>query len=198
MSPAPSASRAERRRRARTAPRGPLPHTGRADRLAGARWARRDPDTLVFFTMPWPVWLSALGLIAMAAWTILSARADGNWFGAAGLIFVAMAIWLIGKAPRERITLTRAPGQLRVEEGTPFLRTRAQLPFAEIDGFAIEHNRAAHLYRVVAVSADRRLPIGRSFLDAAEARQRITALAEWMPADAPPVDTRLDVEEDEE
>lgn len=191
-------NRADRRRRARTAPRGPLPHTGRADRLAGARWARRDPDAFVFYTMPWPVWLSALGLIAIAAWTTLAARAEGNWFGVAGLMFVALAIWLVGKAPRERITLTRDPGRLRIEEGTPFLRARAELPFAEIDGFAIEHNRAAHLYRVVAVTADRRLPLGRSFLDAHEAHQRATALADWIPADAPPVDTRLDDDEDEE
>lgn len=191
-------SRADRRRRTRNTPRGPLPHTGRADRIAGARWAHRDPETFVFYTLPWPVWASALGLIAIGAWTLLAAYADRNWFGAAGVMFPALALWLIAKAPRERITLRTAPALLRIEEGYPWLRIRAEVPFAAIDGFALEYNRQAGLYRVVALTPGRCLPLGRSFVDAHEARQRITALAEWMPSEAPPVDVRLTPDEDDD
>lgn len=189
-------SRADRRRRARRAPTGPIEHTGQPDRLAGARWARSTPDALVYYTLPYPIWLSALFLLAIAAWTMLSAYAERNWFGAAGLMFVVFAYWLARKAPRERTTLQRDPPLLRIEEGLPLLRTRLELPFADIDGIVIQRNRRADLYRLIAVAGDRRIPIGRSFVDPHEAHQRITALTNWMPEDGPPIDPRLDDDDD--
>lgn len=187
--------RAARRRRRHGAIAGPLRHTGQADQLAGARWARRDEASLVFYTMPWPVWLSAGFMCAIGVWVMLSAWYERNLFGAAGLMFFAFAGWIARKAPRERTVLQREPGELRIEEGLLRIRPRRVVPFDEIEGVVVEHNRPRNLYRVVAVVGDGRVPIGRSFVEEAEITRRVGAIAEWMGPDGPPVDTRLDEDE---
>lgn len=189
--------RAERRRRRRQMPAGPLRHKGEADQLAGARWARHDEQSLTFYTMPWPVWLSAGFLVLIGLWVGWSAWLERNLFGAAGVMFFAFAYWIAARAPRERTSLVRDPGALRIEEGLVWIRPRRVLPFDEIDGFAVEWNRPRNLFRVVAVSGDERVPVGRSFVTSLEAGQRIAAIADWLAPDEPPVDRRL-VEEDDE
>lgn len=191
--------RAARRKKTRTTVEGPLAYTGQADQLAGARWARRSPEALVFFTLPWTPWLSAAFMLAVAAWTMISAWLEQNLFGIAGLLFVGFAGWLVHKAPRERTSLDRQASVLRIEEGVVRLRTVAEVPFADIHGFAIEVARRRGLYRVVAVVDGGRWPLGRSFLFQPEAEQRVQALAGWLTADEPPVDVRLEEDaEDEE
>lgn len=190
--------RAARRRRRHGPIAGPVRHTGPADQIAGARWARRDAASLTFYTLPWPVWLSALFMVGIGVWVGLSAWADRNLFGVAGVMFFAFAGWIVRKAPRERTVVQRDPGELRVEEGLLRIRPRRVVPFDEIDGFVVEHNRARNLYRVVAVCGQSRVPIGRSFVDEAEVVQRVEALGEWMGVGGPPVDRRIGEDEDED
>lgn len=188
--------RAARRRRQRAPVRGPLEHTGPADQLAGARWARADAESLTFYAMPWPVWGSASFLVLIGVWVGISAWLERNPFGVAGLIFFGLALWTVRKAPRERTVLERGadetPGALRIDEGILRVRTRRRVPFDEIDAFAIEHNRHHGVFRVVAVAGDERVPVGRSFVHAGEAGQRIGAIADWLALAGPPVDRRLE------
>ena len=50
-------------------------------------------------------------------------------------MFFAFAYWIAAKAPRERTVLQREPGELRIEEGIAWIRTRHVVPFDDIDGF---------------------------------------------------------------
>ncbi len=190
--------RADRRRRNRNLPRGPLRHTGNADQLAGARWAKRSAERLVFKTLPWPVWLSAGLMIGIGVWVGVSAWAERNLFGVAGVMFFAFAWWIAAKAPRERTVFERDPGELRIEEGIAWIRTRHVVPFDDIDGFAVEYNRPRNLYRVVALTGGARICIGRSFVTEAEVAQRVATLAEWLGVGGPPVDRRLYDDDDDE
>lgn len=190
--------RAARRKQNRVPIEGPLPYTGQADQLAGARWARRDAEALVLYTLPWAPWLSALFMLGVGAWTMVSAWLEQNLFGIAGLIFVGFAAWLVRKAPRERTTIDREERVLRLEEGVLRLRLIAEVPFAEIELFAVEVARRGALFRVVAVVEGGRWPVGRSFLFRAEAAQRIQVIAEWARPDEPRVDPRLEADEEED
>lgn len=179
-------------------PRGPLRHTGPANQIAGARWARRTAESLRFETLPWPVWLSAGFMVGVGVWVALSAWAERNLFGVAGVMFFIFAGWIATRAPRERTVFVRDPGALRIDEGIAWLRTRLEVPFDELDGIAVEYNRPRNLYRVVAVMGERRIPIGRSFVTEDEVEQRIAAIAQWLGVGGPSVDRRLFEDEDED
>ena len=125
--------------------------------------------------------------------------------GATGLMLIAVIDvggWAVGvgatgpcRMATNTPTASTAAAAVESVQSIQRIRPRRVVPFDEIEGILVEHNRPRNLYRVVALVGDGRVALGRSFVEEAEVTRRVGAIAEWMGNDGPPVDQRLDEDE---